>query len=53
MNAADPGYTARDLNGPSDNRTVNQVDAGIVRLAGLQDAGAAGGFCLEKDPVPW
>ena len=53
MNASHPGYAARGLNGPFDNQMVDQVGAGIVRLAGLQDAGATAGLCLERDRVPW
>ena len=53
VNAADPGYTATDLNGHSGYRTVEQAAAGIVWLAGLDAAGPTGGFYFEREPVPW
>ena len=53
VNAADPGYTATDLNGHSGYRTVEQAAAGIVWLAGLSEAGPTGGFYFEQELVPW
>ena len=53
VNAADPGYTATDFNGHSGYRTVEQAAAGIVWLAGLDEAGLTGGFYFEREQVPW
>ncbi len=53
VNAADPGYTATDLNGHSGYRTVEQAAAGIVWLAESTEAGQTGGFYFEHDVVPW
>lgn len=53
VNAADPGYTATDFNGHSGYRTVEQAAAGIVWLAGLDEAGPTGGFYFEQERVPW
>ena len=53
VNAADPGYTATDFNGHSGYRTVEQAAAGIVWLAGLNEAGPTGGFYFEQELVPW
>ena len=44
VNAADPGYTATDLNGHSGTRTVEQAAAIAVELATLGPLGPTGGF---------
>ncbi len=53
INAADPGYTATDLNRNSGPRTVEQGAAVAVRLATLPADGPTGGFFDENGPVPW
>ena len=53
VNAADPGYTATDLNQHSGPRTVAQAATEIVRLATLTQDGPTGGFFDENGPVPW
>ncbi len=53
VNAADPGYTATDLNGHSGYRTTEQAAAGIVWLAGFDEAGPTGGFYFDREVVPW
>ena len=53
VNAADPGYTATDLNRHSGPRTVAQAATEAVRLAALPDDGPTGGFFDENGPVPW
>lgn len=44
VNAADPGYTATDLNGHTGHRTVEQAAAVAVHLATLGQMGPTGGF---------
>ena len=44
VNAADPGYTATDLNGHSGTRTVEEAAAIAVELATLGPMGPTGGF---------
>ena len=44
VNAADPGYTAADLNGHSGPRTVEEAAAIAVELATLGPLGPTGGF---------
>jgi len=53
VNAADPGYTATDLNGHTGSRTVEQAARAAVRLATLDDGGPTGGFFDEDGPQPW
>jgi NAD(P)-dependent dehydrogenase (short-subunit alcohol dehydrogenase family) len=53
VNAADPGYTATDLNNNSGPRTVEQGATAAVRLATLPDDGPSGGYFDEDGPVPW
>ena len=52
-NAADPAYTATDLNGHRGHRTVEQAATAPVRLATLDDEGPTGQFEDEDGPVPW
>jgi len=53
VNAADPGYTATDLNGHRGTQPV-EVGAGpIVELATLGPDGPTGAFLGVDGPVPW
>ena len=53
VNAADPGYTATDLNQNSGPRSVQQGATAAVRLATLPADGPTGGFFDEDGPQPW
>ncbi|MDF5708977.1 MAG: SDR family oxidoreductase [Nostoc sp. S4] len=53
VNAADPGYTATDINQNQGHRTVEQGANAAVRLATLPDDGSSGGFFDEDGVVPW
>ena len=53
VNAADPGYTATDLNQNTGPRTVAQGAAIAVRLATLPESGPTGGYFDENGVVPW
>lgn len=53
VNAADPGFTATDLNNHRGTRSVEQAARVIVRLATLPSSGPTGGFFDENGPVPW
>ena len=53
VNAADPGYTATDLNQNRGTRTVAQGATAAVRLALLPADGPTGGYFDENGPVPW
>ena len=53
VNAADPGYTATDLNHNQGHQTVAQGAAAAVRLATLPDDGPTGGYFDEAGIVPW
>ena len=53
VNAADPGYTATDLNGHSGPRTVQQGATVAVHLATLPADGPTGGYFDEAGVVPW
>jgi NAD(P)-dependent dehydrogenase (short-subunit alcohol dehydrogenase family) len=53
VNAADPGYTATDLNGHSGTQTVEQGTDAIVALATLGPDGPTGGFFDAAGRVPW
>jgi NAD(P)-dependent dehydrogenase (short-subunit alcohol dehydrogenase family) len=53
VNAADPGYTATDLNGNSGHQTVEEGAAESVRLALLPADGPTGGFFDSAGPEPW
>ncbi len=53
VNAADPGYTATDLNGHTGSRTVEQAARVPVRLATLEADGPTGGFFDEDGSEPW
>jgi NAD(P)-dependent dehydrogenase (short-subunit alcohol dehydrogenase family) len=53
VNAADPGFTATDLNQHRGYRTVEQAAAVVVRLATLGPDGPTGTFQDENGTVPW
>ncbi|MFN6466247.1 MAG: SDR family oxidoreductase [Nostoc sp. DedVER02] len=53
INAADPGFTATDINQYQGYRTVEQGAIAAVRLATLPDDGSSGGFFDENGVVPW
>ena len=53
VNAADPGYTATDLNGNSGTQTVTEGAQEAVRLATLPADGPTGGYFNKDGPVPW
>jgi NAD(P)-dependent dehydrogenase (short-subunit alcohol dehydrogenase family) len=53
VNAADPGYTATDLNGHAGHQTVEEGTDAIVALATLGPDGPTGGFFDRNGPVPW
>ncbi|MEV4238687.1 MULTISPECIES: SDR family oxidoreductase [unclassified Nocardia] len=53
INAADPGYTATDLNGNSGHQTVTEGTDAIVHLATIGPDGPTGGFFNRVGRVPW
>ena len=53
VNAADPGYTATDLNGGQGTQTVTEGTDAIVRLATLDDDGPTGIFVNRDGVVAW
>lgn len=53
VNAADPGFTATDLNQHQGPRTVAQGATAAVRLATLPVDGPTGGYFDEDGGVPW
>ena len=53
VNAADPGFTATDLNQHRGTRTVEQGATAAVRLATLSAGGPTGGYFDENGVVPW
>ena len=53
VNAADPGYTATDLNGGQGTQTVTEGTDAIVRLATLGADGPTGIFVNRDGAVPW
>jgi NAD(P)-dependent dehydrogenase (short-subunit alcohol dehydrogenase family) len=53
INAADPGYTATDLNFNQGHKTVEQGAAVIVTLAQVGPDGPTGQFFNDAGPVPW
>jgi NAD(P)-dependent dehydrogenase (short-subunit alcohol dehydrogenase family) len=53
VNAADPGYTATDLNGHSGFQTVEEGTDVIVTLAQVPPDGPTGIFVDRNGPVPW
>jgi NAD(P)-dependent dehydrogenase (short-subunit alcohol dehydrogenase family) len=53
VNAADPGYTATDINGNQGHQTLEEGAAETVRLALLPDDGPTGTYSNTAGPVPW
>ncbi len=53
VNAANPGFTATDLNGHRGVLTVEQGAAPIILLATLPDDGPSGSFLGPNGPEPW
>ncbi|MGW0049910.1 SDR family NAD(P)-dependent oxidoreductase [Nocardia cyriacigeorgica] len=53
VNAADPGYTATDLNGNSGTQSVTEGTDAIIRLATLGPDGPAGGYFDRAGRLPW
>jgi NAD(P)-dependent dehydrogenase (short-subunit alcohol dehydrogenase family) len=53
VNAADPGYTATDLNGNSGYQTIEEGAAETVRLALLPEDGVSGTFSNSEGIEPW
>ena len=53
VNAADPGFTATDMNRHRGTRTVEDAASTPVRLALLTDDGATGGVFGNDGPEPW
>jgi NAD(P)-dependent dehydrogenase (short-subunit alcohol dehydrogenase family) len=53
VNAANPGYTATDINGNSGTQTVEEGAAETVRLALLDEDGPTGSFSETGQIIPW
>jgi NAD(P)-dependent dehydrogenase (short-subunit alcohol dehydrogenase family) len=53
VNAADPGYTATDLNANQGTQTVEEGTDAIVALATVAPDGPTGGFFDRSGPIPW
>ena len=53
FNAADPGYTATDLNGHSGHQTVTEGTDAIVALATEDPSAGTGRFVDRVGPVAW
>ncbi len=53
VNAANPGYTATDLNDNRGTQTIPEGAAAAVRLALLPGDGPTGGFFSAEGPEPW
>jgi NAD(P)-dependent dehydrogenase (short-subunit alcohol dehydrogenase family) len=53
INAADPGYTATDLNGHSGVQTVTEGSDAIVALCNVAPDGPTGGFFDRHGLVAW
>jgi NAD(P)-dependent dehydrogenase (short-subunit alcohol dehydrogenase family) len=53
VNAADPGYTATDINNNSGPQTIEEGAAETIRLALLPEDGPTGTFSDSKGPEPW
>jgi NAD(P)-dependent dehydrogenase (short-subunit alcohol dehydrogenase family) len=53
FNAADPGYTATDLNGHSGTQTVTEGTDAIVTLATEPPTAGTGRYVDRFGPVPW
>ncbi len=53
INAADPGYTATDLNAHTGYQTVVEGSDAIVTLAQTAPDGPTGGYFDRHGPLPW
>lgn len=53
INAADPGYTATDMNGHTGYRTVEQAAEAPVRLATLGPEGPTAGYFFDDQTLSW
>ena len=53
INAADPGYTATDLNGNSGHQTVTEGTDAIVELATRNGQGPTGTFIDRAGVAPF
>lgn len=53
VNAADPGYTATDLNAHSGPQTVTEGTDAIVRLATEGPGAGTGRFVDRSGPLDW
>lgn len=53
VNAADPGFTATDMNQHRGTRTVEEGAVTPVRLALLPDEAPTGGVFGNDGPEPW
>ncbi|MDQ0578870.1 SDR family NAD(P)-dependent oxidoreductase [Streptomyces rishiriensis] len=53
VNAADPGYTATDLNGHSGPQSVTEGTDAIVRLATEGPGAGSGRFIDRSGPIDW
>ncbi|MEV5572986.1 SDR family oxidoreductase [Spirillospora sp. NPDC052269] len=53
VNAANPGYTATDLNGHTGWQTTEQGAGYVVPLALLPEDGPSGGFFTGTEPLAW
>jgi NAD(P)-dependent dehydrogenase (short-subunit alcohol dehydrogenase family) len=53
VNAADPGYTATDLNAHRGHKSVEQGAEVIVALATVGADGPTGGYFDQDGPLPW
>jgi NAD(P)-dependent dehydrogenase (short-subunit alcohol dehydrogenase family) len=53
VNAADPGYTATDMNRHQGPRSVQQGAIAAVQLATLPADGPTGGYFDENGSLPW
>ncbi|MFR9805373.1 SDR family NAD(P)-dependent oxidoreductase [Pseudonocardia sp. RS010] len=53
VNAADPGYTATDLNGHHGHQTVSEGTDAIVELAQVGPDGPTGSYRDRRGVLPW
>lgn len=53
VNAADPGYTATDLNNNSGPQTLTEGSEAIIKLATAGPDGLTGGFIDRHGTLPW
>ena len=53
VNAADPGFTATNLNGYQGHQTIPQGAAEAVRLALSEEDSVTGGYFATNGRLPW